>query len=208
MIALIKGILLEKKPPHILVEVAGIGYEVQVSMQSFYHLPNVGSDVFLHTHLTVREDGQFLYGFVTKGERSLFRALIKVAGIGPKSALTILSSVEPREFVRYVLEDDVSRLVQLPGIGKKTAQRLIIEMRDKFANCEIFDISHEFGPTNVSNQGVKGESEASELGDAISALVSLGYKPQDARNAILKHKKGGDVAVSSADLIKAVLKGS
>lgn len=203
MIGRLKGILLEKKLPNLLVDVAGVGYELQASMYSFYRLPNVGVEVTLFTHLAVREDAQILYGFVTREERALFRALIKVSGIGPKSALMILSSIEPNEFVRCVIDDDVSGLLRLPGIGKKTAQRLMIEMRDKLTRWEIDGDQTYSDQENLDASGNKIEARPSVIRDAISALVALGYKPQDARRIVLQHNKPN---ITSEELIRIALK--
>ncbi len=134
MIGQVHGILLEKQPPQLVVNVNGLGYEIDAPMSTFYQLPDVGLAVKLFTHFVVREDAQQLYGFYTREERSLFRTLLKVNGVGPRMALTILSSVSPDEFVRCVLDNDTASLVRLPGIGKKTAERLVIEMRDKLSD--------------------------------------------------------------------------
>jgi len=201
MIGRIKGILLEKEIPILLVDIGGVGYEVHASMQSFCRLPNIGVEVTLHTHLIVREDAQILYGFITKEERALFLALIKVSGIGPKSALAILSSIEPEEFIRCVLEDNLAGLLRLPGIGKKTAQRLLIEMRDKLSGWEITSL-----PTTESSTGAKEKTSltrSSTIHDAISALISLGYNQNEARRVILQHKKPD---MTSEDLIRVALK--
>src|SRR5579872_3731939 len=131
MIGQVFGTLLEKQAPTVVLKVQDIGYEIDVSMTTFYRLPEPGQALTLFTHLVVREDAHHLYGFFTREERSLFRALLKVNGVGPRLALTILSSIEPEEFVRSVLNQETAKLVCLPGIGKKTAERLIIEMRDK-----------------------------------------------------------------------------
>ncbi len=134
MIGKIRGIILEKQPPQLIVDVHGIGYEIDAPMSTFYQLPEVGQEVNLFTHFVVREDAQHLYGFYTRDERLLFRTLLKVNGVGPRMALTVLSSVSPEEFVRCVLNNDTASLVRLPGIGKKTAERLVIEMRDKLSD--------------------------------------------------------------------------
>jgi len=131
MIGLIRGIILEKQPPQLLVDVSGIAYEIDASMSSFCQLPDIGSEVSLFTHFVVREDAHQLYGFFTRDERLLFRTLLKVNGIGPRLALSILSSTTPDEFVHCVLNNDTGSLVRMPGVGKKTAERLVIEMRDK-----------------------------------------------------------------------------
>src|SRR5689334_16526495 len=128
MIAQIRGIILEKSPPQLLIEVHGMGYEIDVPMNTFYQLPEVGQEISLFTHFVVREDAHHLYGFYTRKERQLFRSLLKVNGVGPKLALTILSSITPEEYVRFVLANDTASLVRLPGVGKKTAERLVIEM--------------------------------------------------------------------------------
>ncbi len=191
MIGQLRGILLEKQAPTLVVEAGGIGYELQVPMTSFYQLPSIGKEVALYTHLVVREDAQLLYGFVHKQERSLFRALIKINGVGPKLALTILSGVEADTFVRCVIDNDVATLVRLPGIGKKTAQRLLIEMRDHLRNWDM-----ESCDTSVV--------ENTAINDAISALIALGYKPQEAHKAIIRHKNKN---LSSEQLIRLALQG-
>src|SRR5580704_18997800 len=134
MIGQIRGIILEKQPPLLTVDVHGIGYEIDAPMSTFYQLPEVGQEVSLFTHFVVREDAHHLYGFYTRDERLLFRTLLKVNGVGPRLSLTILSSTAPEEFVRCVLNNDTLSLVRLPGVGKKTAERLVIEMRDKLAD--------------------------------------------------------------------------
>ena len=127
MIGLLRGVILEKQAPDLLIDVAGVGYEVQLPLTSFYKLPEVGKEAVIYTHFVVREDAQLLYGFHTSTERALFRQLIKANGIGPKLALTILSGLSAQQFVRCVQHDDISTLVKLPGVGKKTAERLLIE---------------------------------------------------------------------------------
>jgi holliday junction DNA helicase RuvA len=201
MIGRIKGILLEKQIPTLLVDVAGIGYELLASMHTFYRLPALGNEVVLHTHLVTREDAQLLYAFATREERSLFRVLIRVSGIGPKSALTILSSIEPQEFVHCILSDDLGALTRLPGIGKKTGQRLLIEMRDKLNNFEIEAMATEM--TFDQGEGEIRAVNASVLKDAISALVTLGYKQAEARRVVLQHRAEN---LSSEELIRVALK--
>jgi len=205
MIGRIKGILLEKQLPTLLIDVGGLGYEVQVSMHSVFKLPGVGSEVVLYTHLVTREDSQTLYGFADKAERMLFLALIKISGIGPKSALGILSSVEPEEFVHSVMADDVNALVRLPGVGKKTAQRLIIEMRDRFANWEIEGVVSGFSAAGITASDVKvsaGE-KSTVTRDALSALVVLGFSPIEARRVVLQNRRPD---ISSEELIRIALK--
>lgn len=181
MIGRLRGILAEKQPPELLVDVGGVGYEVEAPMSTFYRLPARGSEVSLYTHLVVREDAQLLYAFATSGERRLFRALIRVSGVGPKLALALLSGIEAEEFARCVMADDTAALVRLPGVGKKTAQRLIMEMRDRMADW--------------SPRADEGSSESPAVVDiaapppgldreAESALIALGYKPAQASRAV------------------------
>jgi Holliday junction DNA helicase RuvA len=195
MIGRLQGILLEKKPPQLLLNVSGVGYEVQAPMSTFYRLPDVGQEIVLITHLVVREDAQILFGFSQERERTLFRSLIKVSNIGPKSALTILSGIEPDVFVRCIMESDAASLSRLPGIGKKTAERLVIEMRDRLDDWQ------ENAGTNETLQFTSTANAAVE--DAISALISLGYKPQDARRAVQKIEKQD---VKSEELIRLALR--
>lgn len=197
MIGRLRGILVEKYPPQLLIEVAGVAYELQASMSTFYRLPEVGSETVLHTHFVVREDAQQLYGFFEARERSLFRSLIKVNGVGPKMALTILSSIEPDNFVRCVMDNDTASLVRLPGVGKKTAERLVIEMRDRLAEAEM-------GPpaTQIVITGAAHNNRSASQ-DAVSALIALGYKPQEASRAV-SQVAGDDL--SSEVLIRSALK--
>lgn len=192
MIGRLRGVLLEKQAPLLLIEAGGVGYELFVPMTTFYKLPDVGKEVTLHTHLVVREDAQTLYGFIDIQERSLFRSLIKVSGIGPKSALAILSGVAPDAFVKCVMDNDVTSLVRLPGVGKKTAERLIIEMRDRLGDWNI--------DYNISELG----KETSAVRDAISALIALGYRPQEAQKVVMQNK---DKNLNSEELIRMALKG-
>lgn len=195
MIGQIRGIILEKQPPLLLVEVQGLGYEIDAPMSTFYQLPEVGQQVILFTHFVVREDAHHLYGFFTRDERLLFRTLLKVNGVGPRLALTILSSTTPEEFVRCVLNNDTASLVRLPGVGKKTAERLVIEMRDKLSDwCEAT-------PTNIGLKSENGRHQI--LQDAISALISLGYKQQEANRTVTKIDDG---TVSSEELIRRALR--
>lgn len=178
MIGRLRGILLEKKPPHLLLDVNGVSYEVQAPMSTFYRLPELGLETMLYTHLVVREDAHLLYGFAQEHERSLFRTLIKVNNIGPKSALTILSGIEADAFVRCVIDNDVASLSRLPGIGKKTAERLVIEMRDRLSSWQ----EHGIETLPLKQE----EFSSAAVKDAISALITLGYKPQEARQAVLR----------------------
>ena len=190
MIGFLRGILLEKEAPNLTVEINGIGYEVQISMNNFDHLPAIGKEISLYIHMVKREDGEFLYGFTNKEQRSLFRSLIKISNIGPKIALAILSVMSPSVFAKHLSNNDVDALERIPGIGGKTAKRLIIEMKDKI-------IEWESSGTNI------GPDVDSAMRDAISALVSLGYKQQEALCALICHK---DKRLSSEELIKLALK--
>jgi Holliday junction DNA helicase RuvA len=198
MIGQIRGIILEKQPPQLIVDVHGIGYEIDAPMGTFYQLPDVGSEVRLFTHFVVREDAQLLYGFYTRDERSLFRALLKVNGVGPRLALTVLSSAAPEEFVRCVLNNDTASLVRLPGIGKKTAERLVIEMRDKLSDWYQAPPVEGAMPHSADKNG-----RHQILQDAISALISLGYKQQEANRLVTKTDDG---KVGSEELIRRSLR--
>ena len=198
MIGQIHGLLLEKQPPQLLVNVNGLCYEVDAPMSTFYQLPDIGQAVKLFTHFVVREDAQQLYGFYGRDERTLFRTLLKVNGVGPRMALTILSSVSPDEFVRCVLDNDTVRLMGLPGIGKKTAERLVIEMRDKLSVWYKNEVTASPGALK-SEQGQRHQS----LQDAIAALVSLGYKPLEANRTVTKIDDG---LSTSEELIRRALR--
>jgi Holliday junction DNA helicase RuvA len=202
MIGLIRGFLLEKQAPQLLIDVHGIGYEIDAPMSTFYHLPDIGAEVRLFTHFVVREDAQHLYGFYSREERLLFRALLKVNGVGPKLALAILSSASPEEFVRSVLNNELANLVRVPGVGKKTAERLVIEMRDKLSDWYHEPLSSSPSLTN-SEQSLKSLNRHTILQDAISALVSLGYKQQEANRMVSKIDDG---AMNSETLIRHALK--
>lgn len=200
MIGQITGLLVDKTPPDILINVGGITYELQVPMSTLYQLPDVGREVTLHTHFVVREDAQLLYGFFAAKDKAMFRALIRVNGVGPKMALAILSSMAADEFVATVRNNDVATMVNMPGIGKKTAERLIVEMRDRLA---------EWGDTDVgaghSARTVNGTANSMSR-DAETALVSLGYKPQQASRAISQVVKDNPEIVDSEALIRLALK--
>ena len=179
MIGRIHGKIIEKQPPQLLIDVQGVGYEVDAPMSTFYTLPNLGDMVTLHTHLVVREDAQLLYGFGSQAERSLFRTLIKISGVGAKLALTILSGMNANEFIACVQDNDAAALVRLPGVGKKTAERLIIELRDK--------LKEQFPDAGVSVGGADfnaAPAVSSPVADAVSALIALGYKPTEASRMV------------------------
>jgi len=194
MIGRLRGVLLEKAPPHLLVDVQGLAYELQASMFSFYRLPAIGQEVILHTHLVVREDAHLLYGFFELQERALFRGLIKVSGVGPKVALAILSGIEPDAFVTSVMQNNTDSLVRIPGIGKKTAERLVVEMRDRLSDWKA-----ESG-ASISQSVLANDS----MQEAMSALIALGYKPAEARQAVAAAAKEHQ---SSEAIIRHALRG-
>jgi Holliday junction DNA helicase RuvA len=198
MIGQIFGTILEKQAPQLVVNVNGLGYEIDAPMSTFYQLPDVGQEVKLFTHLVVREDAHHLYGFFTRDERTLFRTLLKVNGVGPRMALTVLSSASPEEFVRWVMDNDTVSLVRLPGVGKKTAERLVIEMRDKLSDWYKAELPE--GATLIKNEKtVRHQS----LQDAIAALVALGYKQQEANRTVSKIDDG---LANSEELIRRALR--
>ena len=201
MIGQIRGILIEKKPPEILVDVRGITYEIQVPMSTLYQLPDVGQEVVLHTHFVVRDDAQLLYGFCHTKDKTLFRSLIRVNGVGPRMALVILSGMEPDEFVRVVRNNDVTAMVNMPGIGKKTAERLIVEMRDRLSEWQASEGTDSAPETQDSASTVKVFSK-----DAEAALIGLGYKPQQAARAIAQVLKDNLEITDSEELIRLSLK--
>ncbi len=174
MIGFLVGTLVEKAAPQVLLDVNGVGYEVQVSLTTSSQLPELGSTVRLLTHLVVREDAHMLYGFAESSERKLFKSLIKVNGVGPKLALTILSGVDAKGFMRCVVTDDIKSLVQLPGVGKKTAERLIMEMKDRIQEWQI-----DSEEKSVASKAVESP-QASLMAEAETALIALGYKPTEA----------------------------
>lgn len=198
MIGRLTGILLEKTPPDLLVDVNGVGYEIEAPMSTFYQLPAIGQQLTLHTHLIVREDAQFLCGFITESERHLFRSLIKVNSVGAKLALGILSGISAREFSRCIHDKNATALTRLPGVGKKTAERLIIEMSDRLKDL---DFGAETEPAPTGNDELKPNGNAAR--DALSALVALGYKPQEASRLLQNIDTTGQ---DSETIIKAALK--
>jgi holliday junction DNA helicase RuvA len=197
MIGQVRGIILEKQPPQLLIDVQGVGYEVDAPMSTFYQLPEIKCEVTLFTHFVVREDAQLLYGFYTRDERTLFRTLLKVNGVGPRLALTILSGSSTAEFVRCVLNNDTASLVRLPGVGKKTAERLVIEMRDKLSDW------YQAPPPEGAQLLKSSDGRHTVLQDAISALVALGYKQQEANRVITKID---DKVAGSEELIRRALR--
>jgi Holliday junction DNA helicase RuvA len=204
MIGRLRGIIVEKQAPDLLIEVSGVGYEVQLPLTSFYNLPATGQEATIYTHFVVREDAQLLYGFTSTTERSLFRQLIRANGIGPKMALTILSGLTASQFVRCVQNDDISTLVKLPGVGKKTAERLLVEMRDRLKDWGLSIQTPLTDHLVLGNDEVQSfELKESPEQDAISALQSLGYSASQAQAAVKKVFTAGS---TSEQLIKAALK--
>jgi len=192
VIGLLRGRILDKQPPSLLLDVQGVGYEIDAPMTTFYDLPDVGAEVTLFTHLAVREDAHTLYGFAKRTDRDLFRKLLKVNGVGARLALTILSGMETRVFISCVQAGDAGALVKLPGIGKKTAERLIIELRDRL----------ELPADAVTSAATAAALTASPVEDAVSALVGLGYKPQDASRMVRSLETAN---LSSEEIIRSAL---
>lgn len=198
MIGRLRGVILEKRPPWLLLDVHGVGYEIEAPMTTFYRLPAVGAEVSLHAHLVVREDAHLLYGFMEARERALFRALIKVSGVGARLALAILSGMEADSFARCVQDGDVAALTRLPGIGKKTAERLVVEMRDRLADWgggAVLPASDRPGGSGAP---------ATPVDDAVSALMALGYKQAEAARAV---KSVAAEGLTSEEIIRRALRG-
>ncbi|SET74791.1 Holliday junction branch migration protein RuvA [Thalassotalea agarivorans] len=202
MIGRLRGLLIEKTAPEILIECHGIGYEVTMPMTSIYALPELEQETTIYTHFVVREDAQLLYGFANKVERRLFRLLIKVNGVGPKLALAILSSMSADQFVSCVAHDDVSTIVKIPGVGKKTAERLLVEMRDRLKDWHSESSTPATDATPILNP-IENTFVNDEKGDAINALVSLGYTQGQADKAV---KSVYQNDMSSEDIIRLALK--
>ncbi len=166
MIGYLKGRLTQKSPPQLVIEVSGVGYELEAPMSTFYALPDLGQELHLFTHLAIRDDAHTLYGFASEAERALFRQLIRISGVGGRMALAILSGITVEGFVRCVQEEDSATLTRVPGVGKKTAERLMVEMRDRIPDSVLVAVSATAAaPARVSPEG-----------EAFSALVALGYK--------------------------------
>ncbi len=193
MIGRIRGILLQKQPPHLLVDVQGVAYEVDAPMSTFYDLPEVGKEVVLHTHLAIKEDAHSLYGFGTESDRALFRTLLKITGVGAKLALAVLSGASVAEFTRLIQTADVVSLTRIPGVGKKTAERMIVELKDKLGS---------FSGAGVVALRTGTAVAADPLTEATVALASLGYKPIEVQ-ALLK--KVDATGLSAEELIRRAL---
>ena len=197
MIGSLRGTLMSKQAPQIIIECQGVGYEVETPMSTFLDLPSIGDELFLHTHLLVREDAQILYGFGSLEERSLFRMLLRISGVGAKMGLAILSTMSVADFQRCVEYEDAATLVKIPGVGKKTAERLIIEMRDK--------VDALMSDSASPSLAVSNHSAASE---AVEALQALGYRAVDAEKMISRAQQQGEAAGSASQLIKLALQAS
>jgi len=197
MIGSLRGRIASKTPPQLVIDVGGVGYEVEAPMSTFFHLPAVGQEVGLLTHLVVREDAHILYGFATPDERRLFRNLLKVSGVGPKIALALLSGISVEGFIQCVNAQDAAALTRVPGIGRKTAERLLVEMRDRLQNSD--------GGGGVSTLAAVLPVNASPESEAFSALVALGYRPAEATRLL---KAVGPGTHSTEELIRRALQGA
>ncbi|NOZ52022.1 MAG: Holliday junction branch migration protein RuvA [Gammaproteobacteria bacterium] len=199
MIGRLRGIIVEKKAPSLVLDVGGVGYEINAPMTTFYELPQVGSKVTLYTHFIVREDAQLLFGFVAEKDRTLFRSLIKISGVGGKLALALLSGMSANDFVTTVRNNDANSLTRIPGVGKKTAERLIIEMRDRLKEWQ-----QEATP-NMPIMQPAGEDldlPVDGIKDAVSALIALGFKPPEASRMVSKINSHG---LASEEIIRQAL---
>ena len=192
MIGRLRGTLVRKEPPALVVDVGGVGYELEAPMTTFYELPPVGETVSLFTHLVVREDAHLLYGFAREAQRRQFRALLKISGVGPRVALAVLSGLTEEELARCIAKEDVARLTQVPGIGRKTAERLIVELRDKLPE-----------PGAAPTAATPSVVERDPVGEAVSALIALGYKAQEASRAVRGVSSHG---LSTEEIIRQALR--
>lgn len=192
MIGSLRGCLAYKQNPQIIIDCGGVGYEIETPMSTFLELPTIGAEVFLHTHLLVREDAQTLYGFSSEEERALFRSLLKISGVGAKMALGILSGMGVRDFARCVQHEDSATLVKIPGVGKKTAARLIIEMRDRVQTVVA-------GVPTQARKAVVSDAR----GEAFDALVALGYKPTEVGRLLAKIETD---TLSAENILRQALK--
>lgn len=177
MIGRLRGVLVSKQPPWLMIDVGGVGYELEAPMSTFYELPATGKDVSLHTHLAIKDDAHSLYGFHREAERTLFRSLLKVSGVGAKTALSVLSGVSVEEFARLVQLADLAALTRVPGIGRKTAERILVELKDRVDG---------FGTTLSGISAGAPGVPADPVSEAIVALQALGYKPQEVQRMVQK----------------------
>jgi len=194
MIGRLAGRLARKEPPSLLVDVGGVGYELEAPMSTFYDLPAAGEPVTLYTHLVVREDAHLLYGFSRESQRQLFRSLLKVNGVGPRVALAVLSGLSEPELLACLAHEDIARLTKVPGIGRKTAERLVMELRDKV----------DLHPVPAAGAARPVPVPADPAQEAVSALIALGYKPAEASRAVSAVPQDG---AKSEDLIRQALRG-
>jgi Holliday junction DNA helicase RuvA len=192
VIGSLQGRLAFKQPPRLMLEVHGVGYELEAPMSTFYKLPPIGSELTLLTHLAVREDAHNLYGFASEAERQLFRSLIRVSGVGARIALAILSGITVEEFLRCVQQEDSATLVRVPGIGKKTAERLIVELRDRIG-----------APGSAKDGGLIGAEDASPEREAFGALIALGYKGPEVTRMLQAIPTSG---LATEEIIRRALK--
>lgn len=192
MIGRLRGTLLLKQPPHLLLDVAGVGYEIDAPMSTFYDLPEVGKEVVLHTHLSIKEDAHTLYGFINETDRALFRTLLKITGVGAKMALSVLSGASAEEFSRLIQHGDVAALTRIPGVGKKTAERMVLELKDKLSTAT----------PGISLGRIGAPKAVDPMTEASTALSALGYKPNEVQ-AMLKKLDRTDLPAE--ELIRAAL---
>ena len=203
MIAQLTGTIVEKLPPEIVLDVGGVGYEIQLPMTSFYQLPDINEQVTLFTHFVVREDAQLLFGFIDRLERTLFRVLIKANGVGPKLACTILSGMSANQFVSAVMHEDITALVKMPGVGKKTAERLVVELKDRLNDLDALPTLSIHKPVGDAGNPVMLAPKVSAVEEAVSALIALGYKRNQAETTV---KKVATEDATSEKLIRDSLK--
>jgi Holliday junction DNA helicase RuvA len=194
VIGRLTGTLARKEPPSLLLDVNGVGYELEAPMSTFYDLPAAGERVTLYTHLVVREDAHLLYGFTRESTRQLFRSLLKVNGVGPRVALAVLSGLSEQELLTCLAHEDIARLTKVPGIGRKTAERLVIELRDKV----------DLAGAPAAGAARQATVPADPVSEAVSALIALGYKPVEASRAVSGVPNEG---LKSEDIIRQALKG-
>jgi Holliday junction DNA helicase RuvA len=198
MIGFLRGLLVHKDPPHLVVEVSGVGYEVEAPTSTWTRLPDLGQEVQLRTHLVIREDQHLLFGFATEAERRLFRDLLKVSGVGARIGLAILSGISVEGFVRCVQSRDTAALTKVPGVGRKTAERLIVDLRDRIEEMTAAGIG-----AGVAAHSAEPAVPATPENEVLDALVSLGYKPAEARRMVEQARPASD---TTADLLRAALK--
>jgi Holliday junction DNA helicase RuvA len=203
MIGSLRGKILEIQAPDILIEVNGIGYEVAMPMTSIYELPSVGSEVFIYTHLSIREDAHSLYGFTTKEAKLLYRELVKINGVGPKLALAVLSAYTPDQFVMAIKKENLAQIVKIPGVGKKTAERLLIELKDRLANFNVVSSDSVDALVEEKDNNARVVIDVDIENQAVIALVGLGFKQQQAETMVRKNYKDG---MKVEDIIRESLK--